>query len=170
MYEPNCVVGGSGRAIYINGDLTTDAAQIPYAPLEVNLTWLHGLRTTTATFQDGAAFTMAPGQAIAWDSGTSVASIKTTGAGLNQNLILTPTGTGKVGIGTSSPAYALDVVGTVNATSLIATNPVGSVYGGTGISGATFSAAMNTWFKSLPTTLPSTLNQPWNNGGSLSFT
>ena len=29
---------------------------------------------------------------------------------------------------------------------------------------------MIAWFKSLPTTLPNTTNQPWNNGGSLSFT
>jgi hypothetical protein len=45
-----------------------------------------------------------------------------------------------------------------------------STGGGTGIAGATFSAAMATWFATLPTTLPSTANQPWNNGGSLSFT
>jgi hypothetical protein len=96
MYEPNCVVGGSGRAIYINGDLTADPAQIPYAPLEVNLTWLHGLRTTTAIFQDGAALTMASGQKLAWSTGTSQASITASGAGANQDLVLTPAGTGAV--------------------------------------------------------------------------
>jgi hypothetical protein len=77
---------------------------------------------------------------------------------------------GNVGIGTSTPAYPLDVNGTIRATSIISTNAISSLYGGTGIAGATFSATMNTWFKSLPTTLPSTTNQPWNNGGSLSFT
>ncbi len=94
MYEPNCVVGAVGRAIYINGDVTGVAAQIPYAPLEVNLTWLHGLRTTTATFQDGAAFTMAQGQAIAWTTGSSTATLASNGSGANQDIVLTPAGTG----------------------------------------------------------------------------
>jgi len=30
-------------------------------------------------------------------------------------------------------------------------------------------AAMATWFAALPTTLPGTAGQPWNNGGVLSF-
>ncbi len=94
LYEPNCIVGAVGRAIYINGDVTGVAAQIPYAPLEVNLTWLHGLRTTTATFQDGAALTMAAGQAVAWSTGTSTASIKSVGTGVNQDIVLAPAGTG----------------------------------------------------------------------------
>jgi predicted Rossmann-fold nucleotide-binding protein len=42
--------------------------------------------------------------------------------------------------------------------------------GGTGIAGATFSAAMATWFATLPTTPPGgSPPQPWNNGGVLSF-
>jgi hypothetical protein len=94
LYEPNCVVGGVGRAIYINGDLTGATAQIPYAPLEVNLTWLHGLRTTAAIFQDGAALTMAQGQAVAWTTGASTATIATSGSGANQDIVLTPAGTG----------------------------------------------------------------------------
>lgn len=36
--------------------------------------------------------------------------------------------------------------------------------------GSTFnSTAFITWFNSLPTTLPPTSGQPWNNGGTLSF-
>ncbi len=96
LYEPNCVVGGTGRAIYINGDLTGITAQIPYAPLEINLTWLHGLRTTTATFQDGQALTMATGQSLAWSNGTSTAKIQASGSGANQDIVLSPTGTGSV--------------------------------------------------------------------------
>ncbi len=96
LYEPNCVVGGTGRAIYINGDLTGLVPQIPYAPIEINLTWLHGLRTTTASFQDGQALTMATAQAIAWTNGTSTARITTSGSNANQDLVLSPAGTGAV--------------------------------------------------------------------------
>jgi hypothetical protein len=102
--------------------------------------------------------------------------LKAVGTDTNVGITILTQGTGavnipsKVGIGTTSPAYSLDVVGTIQATSIISTNAISSLYGGTGIAAATFSAAMNTWFKSLPTALPSTANQPWNNGGSLSFT
>ena len=98
LYEPNCVVGGTGRAIYINGDVTGLTPQIPYAPLEVSLTWLHGLRTTSATFTDGAALTMASGQQVAWTNATSTASITASGSGANQSITLTPAGTGSVTI------------------------------------------------------------------------
>ena len=98
LYEPNCVVGGTGRAIYINGDVTGLAPQVPYAPLEVSLTWLHGLRTTSATFTDGAALTMASGQQVAWSNATSTASITASGSGANQSITLTPAGTGTVAI------------------------------------------------------------------------
>ncbi len=111
MYEPNCVVGGVGRAIYINGDLTGVTAQIPYAPLEVNLTWLHGLRTTTATFQDGAALTMAEGQAVAWTTGTSTAQIASNGAGANQDIVLTPAGTGTTRVTTLAASGAASFSG-----------------------------------------------------------
>ncbi len=119
LYEPNCVVGGSGRAIYINGDTTGISGQIPYAPLEVNLTWLHGLRTTTATFQDGAAFTMATGQAVAWTTGSSIASIAASGSGANQDIVLTPAGTGAVRLTTVTSADATGVnLGTTQGTVL----------------------------------------------------
>lgn len=36
-------------------------------------------------------------------------------------------------------------------------------------SGTITSAAMSTWFATLPTTLPGTPGQPWNNGNNLSF-
>lgn len=119
LYEPNCVVGGTGRAIYINGDLTGLAPQIPYAPLEVNLTWLHGLRTTTATFQDGQAFTMASGQSVAWSNGTSTATIKASGTGVNQDITLTPAGTGTVRATTltTTSLMAADTTGINLATS-----------------------------------------------------
>lgn len=38
-----------------------------------------------------------------------------------------------------------------------------------GATPAQITAAMSTWWQSLPTTLPATRNQPWNNGGQLSF-
>jgi hypothetical protein len=35
--------------------------------------------------------------------------------------------------------------------------------------GGAFTTFMATWFATLPTTLPVTAGQPWNNGGVLSF-
>jgi len=49
------------------------------------------------------------------------------------------------------------------------TLPIPPINGGTGISQPTFSGTMAQWFASLPTTLPGTSGQPWNNGGMLSF-
>jgi len=45
-----------------------------------------------------------------------------------------------------------------------------STGGGTGIAGATFSAAMATWFATLPTSAQGgSPPRPWNNGGVLTF-
>jgi len=85
--------------------------------------------------------------------------------GFSTNLGTTLANSGTIGFGTSGQALI-----TAGSGAAPAWGTLGASGGGTGIAGATFSATMNTWFKSLPTTLPSTANQPWNNGGSLSFT
>ena len=38
-----------------------------------------------------------------------------------------------------------------------------------GLDTTSFTVLMATWFATLPTTLPASPGQPWNNGGTLSF-
>jgi hypothetical protein len=67
-------------------------------------------------------------------TGTTTGSITGTGAltftagGSNQNINLTPSGTGNVGIGASSPAEKLEVNGNVKATNFIGTASSATLY------------------------------------------
>jgi hypothetical protein len=73
LIEPNGIVGQTGRAIYMTGDITGTAALYPYGPMQLDGTWLHGIDHTLAVYADGNADVMAKGQALAWISGTTTA-------------------------------------------------------------------------------------------------
>ena len=105
--EPNSLVGVAQSSkgvresycLYATGDITGLAANIPYAPLGLEGTWLHGLSTTKATFQDGLAMRVAPGQSIGWVAGKATATVTAIADGDNLDLRLNAGGTGRVKAG-----------------------------------------------------------------------
>jgi hypothetical protein len=112
LAEPNCVVGQTGRAIYTTGDITGTPSQYPYGPMQTDGTWLHGIDHTKASYIDGAAQTMALGQALRWIAGpttapTSVATILAS----TQGLILAPASGGTAYIGQGSGTQSLTING-----------------------------------------------------------
>jgi hypothetical protein len=58
-------IGPDGRGVFLGGTTESVVAKMPYAPLQVDQTWRHGLDTTTAKFADGTALHIGTGQAIA---------------------------------------------------------------------------------------------------------
>ena len=117
--------------------------QIPNLPLTTHLNGTEQLEIV----QSGASYRTTTGAILSFlqiQGGPGVTTIRFDAA-----MGFTPTSNA------SGPVF---VTGTLNPTN-----------GGTGIAAATFSAAMATWFATLPTTLPGTSGQPWNNGGMLSF-
>lgn len=58
-------IGPDGRGVFFGGATETLRADLPYAPLQVDKNWRHGLDTTNATFADRAALHIGSGQSIA---------------------------------------------------------------------------------------------------------
>jgi hypothetical protein len=101
LIEPNSIVGQTGRAIYMTGDITGTGALYPYGPLQTDGAWMHGIDHTRAVYNDGYAETMLVGQRVGWivgttGSATAVASINATGSGTDATLVLTPSGAGTI--------------------------------------------------------------------------
>ena len=114
LFEPNAIVGLTGRAIYATGDITGTASQYPYGPLQTEGTWLHGIDHTIAVYEDTHAETMLVGQGLAWITGTTasptaVASVGASGSGANLSIVFKPAGTGTVHM-TGLPTSAAGLV------------------------------------------------------------
>ncbi len=73
LCEPNATAGETGRCVYATGDITGTPASQPYAPVQIDGAWKHGVDTTLATFNDGAALHLASGQKVYLDTAGQVA-------------------------------------------------------------------------------------------------
>ena len=108
------------------GTITTGAARKTFAFTDSNITGTAANVTGTVAVVNGRTVTTT-------GSITGTGALTFTAAGTNQNVTLTPSGTGytllngNVGIGTTGPAAKLDVNGTLNVSSSI------SVGGGTSV-------------------------------------
>lgn len=75
---------------------------------------------------------------------TSDGALSLTAGGTNQNIILTPSGIGNVGIGTTTPQYKLDINGDLRIfTSSTLGNVISGIWNGTAIGDAYISSAIN---------------------------
>lgn len=116
LVEPNSIAPTTGRGIYETGDITNTIMRYPYAPVDWDGNWLHGLVAAYATLNDGGALTIAPGQSIVNIVGstraidqppttpTATGAITATGSGAAAGWNITTAGTGQVDInGTPIP-------------------------------------------------------------------
>jgi hypothetical protein len=72
LCEPNATAGETGRCFYATGDITGTPAAQPYAPVQIDGTWKHGLDTTLAKFVDDGALHLANGQKVFLDTAGTV--------------------------------------------------------------------------------------------------
>jgi hypothetical protein len=87
-------LAAQGRGVYVGGSSFTDRSIWPHAPLEARGAFLHGVRSDHASFGDGNAVLLGSGQGVGWTNGTAIASITGSGTGANQDIVVTPSGSG----------------------------------------------------------------------------
>ena len=79
-------IAPQGRGIFLGGASTaTDVTTWPHAPLEARGSFLHGLRTDKATFQDNTAVLLGASQAIGFGSGTGAVALTAVSGALEVN-------------------------------------------------------------------------------------
>jgi hypothetical protein len=114
-----------GRGVFVGGaSSATDVTTWPATPFEARGAFLHGVRLDKATFNDAAALTVAPGQAIAW--GTK-AQGQTTLVGSNGTLLVNGVAMGAGGGGATVPAGSVgQLLGATGTTGIAAAVGIGS--------------------------------------------
>ena len=97
LCEPNSEASMTGRCLYATGDITGIPSQIPFSPVQVDGSWLHGLDTTKASLSDNLALRMRPGQSLGFVSeDEKVAMLTSEAVNGGISLTLAPSGPGKV--------------------------------------------------------------------------
>jgi hypothetical protein len=86
--EPDSIVGKTGRCLYLTGDITGDASQMPFAPIQFDGAWLHGLDTSRASILDGAALHGRIGQGIRFGDGKNSVELLSTGSATVPSMVL----------------------------------------------------------------------------------
>lgn len=121
--EPNSIVGGTGRCINMSGDITGTPARVPYAGIDYNGEWAHGIVTAYSTLDNNDALQIAPGQGIVNTVGstraknqpptnaTAVSGIYGTGSGTAAGWNITTAGTGALTVNGSPVVVSGSVSG-----------------------------------------------------------
>jgi hypothetical protein len=79
-------IAPQGRGVFIGGaSNATDRTVWPHAPVEARGSFLHGIRTDKATFDDSIAVLLASNQAIAFGTGSGSVSLTNSGGTLEVN-------------------------------------------------------------------------------------
>ena len=101
---------------------------VPYAPMDLQGSWKHGISTTNFRSEDGSIINTQPGNGLLWGDGTGTASINSSvSTAGNINVILAPAGTGAVMVaGAAGPTI------TSGSAAPASTQPKGSLYCRTG--------------------------------------
>jgi hypothetical protein len=124
-------IAPQGRGIFLGGASTaTDRTVWPHAPAEARGSFLHGIRTDKATFDDNNALLIGSGQAIAF--GTGAGSLTLTNAGGTLEVNGTP-----IALSNSVPVQTSQLTnnaGFLTASAIPA--GAGALLGGTGTAGA----------------------------------
>lgn len=103
IVSSGAIVGGTGRGMYMTGDISGVTSRVPYGPVQFDGNWLHGIDHTSATYTDTHAEVLKAGQGIAWINGTTptptaTASITGAGSGSDISLVMHPAGNGLIAL------------------------------------------------------------------------
>jgi hypothetical protein len=130
-------IAPQGRGIFLGGASNpTDRTVWPHAPAEARGSFLHGIRTDKATFDDGNAVLIGAGQAIAFGTGSGSITLSNVGGSLDVN------GT-TVALSTSVPTHTSQLT---NDAGFIASTAIpagaGMLLGATGTAGVAATIAL----------------------------